>query len=53
MRRVDSVTATIAFTVVVAMVLGSSLQRVVATALPDFGFECGAAIRMRGARQSG
>jgi signal transduction histidine kinase len=39
MRRLDSVTATIALTVVVAMVLGFTLQRVVATALPYFGFE--------------
>jgi signal transduction histidine kinase len=39
MRRLDSVTATIALTVVVAMVLGFSLQQVVAVALPYFGFE--------------
>ena len=39
MRRVDSITATIALTVVVAMILGFTLQRVVATALPNFGFE--------------
>ena len=39
MRRLDSITATIALTVVVAMVLGFTLQRVVATALPYFGFE--------------
>jgi signal transduction histidine kinase len=39
MRRLDSVTATIALTVVVAMVLGFSLQQVVAIALPYFGFE--------------
>jgi signal transduction histidine kinase len=39
MRRPDSVTATIALTVVVAMILGFSLQHVVTTALPYFGFE--------------
>jgi len=39
MRRLDSVTATIALTVVAAMVLGFSLQQVVAIALPYFGFE--------------
>ena len=39
MRRPDSITATIALTVVVAMVLGFTLQRVVTTALPYFGFE--------------
>ena len=39
MRRPDSVIATIALTVVVAMVLGFSLQRVVVVALPYFGFE--------------
>ena len=39
MRRPDSVTATIALTVIVAMLLGFSLQRVVAVALPYFGFE--------------
>ena len=39
MRRPDTVTATIALTVVVAMVLGFTLQHVVATALPYFGFD--------------
>ena len=39
MRRLDGITATIALTVVVAMILGFTLQRVVATALPYFGFE--------------
>ena len=39
MRRPDSVTTTIWLAVVVAMVLGFSLQRVVTTALPYFGFE--------------
>ena len=39
MRRLDSVTATIALTIVVAMILGFTLQRVVATTLPYFGFE--------------
>jgi hypothetical protein len=36
MRRLDSVTATIALTVVVAMVLGFSLQQAVTIALPYF-----------------
>jgi signal transduction histidine kinase len=39
MRRPDTVTATIALTVVIAMVLGFTLERVVPTALPYFGFE--------------
>ena len=38
-RRLDSVTATIGLTVIVALVLGFSLQRVVVVALPYFGFE--------------
>jgi signal transduction histidine kinase len=39
MRRPDSITATIAFTVISAVVLAFSLQHVVTTALPYFGFE--------------
>ena len=39
MRRPDSVTTTIWLAVVVAMVLGFSLQRAVTTVLPYFGFE--------------
>ena len=39
MRRPDSIIATIALTVIVAMVLGFSLQRVVVVALPYFAFE--------------
>ena len=39
MRRPDSVTTTIWLAVVVAMVLGFSLQREVTTVLPYFGFE--------------
>jgi signal transduction histidine kinase len=39
MRRLDSVTATFWLVVVVAMVLGFSLQPVVSTALPYFGLE--------------
>ena len=39
MRRADSVTTTIGFAVIVALVLGFSLQRVVTTVLPYFGFE--------------
>src|SRR5215472_12216121 len=39
MRRSDSVSTTIALTILVAMALGFSLQGVVTTALPYFGFE--------------